>query len=197
MSFLAFREWALANGYADNLTIDRIDNNGNYCPENCRWVTYAENARNKSNNVVNKQNVIEIKNLINMGYTNKEIADKFNVDKGCISNIKNNKTWVDVDPTIEKVHIASIEYFRTYAFNNGIKQSDYAKRGQVWINNYMLSNGFKMETLFVDNRVSNKRRCIKENAIDIVNSSSKIIYNLRITADKKSMYFDLFYKPLL
>jgi hypothetical protein len=53
-----------------------------------------------------------------------------------------------------------------------------------------------METLFTDSRVSNKRRYIKENAIDIVNSSSKIIYNLRITTDKKAMYFDLFYKPL-
>ena len=49
-SFEAFRDWALSNGYADNLTIDRIDVNGNYCPENCRWVTHAEQQRNKTNN---------------------------------------------------------------------------------------------------------------------------------------------------
>lgn len=45
--FPAFQAWALSNGYADNLTIDRIDVDGNYCPGNCRWITVAENNKNK------------------------------------------------------------------------------------------------------------------------------------------------------
>lgn len=49
--FINFKEWAYNNGYAENLTIDRINNDGNYEPSNCRWVDNLVQQNNKRNNV--------------------------------------------------------------------------------------------------------------------------------------------------
>lgn len=48
--FQSFYDWAMSNDYKEDLTIDRIDVNGNYEPSNCRWITNKEQQRNRTNN---------------------------------------------------------------------------------------------------------------------------------------------------
>lgn len=50
-NFEAFYKWALDNGYSEGLTIDRINNDGNYEPSNCKWSTLQEQSNNKSTNI--------------------------------------------------------------------------------------------------------------------------------------------------
>ena len=56
--FKNFMEWAVKNGYKEGLTIDRINNEGNYSPENCRWTDVKTQARNRRTNLMLKYNGI-------------------------------------------------------------------------------------------------------------------------------------------
>ena len=71
--WLAFEKWALENGYKDNLTIDRIDVNKGYSPENCRWVTNKVQCNNRrSNHLITykgkTQNLQEWCKILNLDY---------------------------------------------------------------------------------------------------------------------------------
>lgn len=94
--FSIFYEWA-KDKRRKGLQIDRIDNNGNYTPENCRFVTRTENIRNSSATKLNVVEVKKIKVLLKEGeLTQREIGKLFNVSEGIIQRIKSRKTWADV-----------------------------------------------------------------------------------------------------
>lgn len=71
-----FISWAENNGYKDTLTIDRINNDGNYSPKNCRWITLAENGKNKSNS----KNFIINGTQMNLS----DIAKKYKISYGVL-----------------------------------------------------------------------------------------------------------------
>lgn len=71
--FMTFYNWSMANGYQDNLTIDRIDNNKGYMPDNCRWVTFEQQCNNRRTNIVfeyngEKHNLMQWCKLLNLDY---------------------------------------------------------------------------------------------------------------------------------
>lgn len=55
--FINFYDWAMANGYEEDLTIDRIDHEGNYEPSNCRWITNVEQQKNKRERKVKDETI--------------------------------------------------------------------------------------------------------------------------------------------
>lgn len=68
-----FKKWALSHGYREGLSIDRIDVNGPYCPENCRWITLEEQNWNMQQTI-----------HVSMGgkqYTIKELSQKYGIDE--------------------------------------------------------------------------------------------------------------------
>lgn len=94
--FAVFREWALTNGYADDLSIDRIDFNGNYSPDNCRWVTMKEQQNNKRSN-----RLVEYRGKT---YTLTQLAEKSGLNKTTLKE-RLNMGWCVEDAVNRPVRL--------------------------------------------------------------------------------------------
>ena len=93
--FGAFYDWAINNGYEEWLTLDRTNNDGNYKPSNCRFVTQAVNNQNKGTAKLDWQKVGEIrdKKLHLVGVKTKTLAESYGVCVSMINKILSNKAW--------------------------------------------------------------------------------------------------------
>ncbi len=85
LDFNVFREWAYTKGYRDDLTIERIDVNKDYCPENCTWISKAQQAWNKTSTV----KVLYKDRLL----TIQELAQETGVDKNLLRSRIRQQKW--------------------------------------------------------------------------------------------------------
>lgn len=83
-SFEAFAEWAYSNGYREWLTIERIDVNGGYSPENCKFITMKEQARNKRNVLLTVNGITKTKG---------EWCAEYNINLSTLSSRLNKLNW--------------------------------------------------------------------------------------------------------
>ena len=93
--YLVFKKWALDNGYKEGLFIDRIDNNGNYLPNNCRFVSQKDSNRNKSNIKLSmrKANMLRIF-YFDGDFKKSQLARMFKVSYNTVDKIIKNRVWV-------------------------------------------------------------------------------------------------------
>ena len=101
--FSLFREWSLSNGYNDILSIDRIDNDLGYNPNNCRWATIEIQSTNKRNSIFSLKDIQNIKKLKENGFSFSEVCKMYpHIQSKRISNHFFNKKD-DVSKEIEKI----------------------------------------------------------------------------------------------
>jgi len=95
-SFENFSKWALSNGYDESMTIERIDVNGDYCPENCKWIPLSEQARNRRSNILYEYN----------GETHclTEWCERYNKDYYLVRNRIKKDKWSFERAMFEPVH---------------------------------------------------------------------------------------------
>ena len=84
----------IANGYKKGLTIERINNDGNYEPNNCKWVTKQEQNQNQRTTKITPHLASAIR--LSKG-SNVELAAKYGVDASTISRVRNGRTWSNID----------------------------------------------------------------------------------------------------
>ena len=91
--YKVFHEWALLSGYSDSLTIERVDNDSGYSPENCKWVSKSEQVRNRRANKLTLVDAVKIRLAVDLGESRKSIAKRLGISTSHVNNIISHHRW--------------------------------------------------------------------------------------------------------
>lgn len=94
LSIKNFMKWAIDSGWKDGLSIDRIDNNGDYIPSNCRFISISENSRKKRTTKISFEDAKIIRERIELGENPYKLAEEYGVVHGTIWFIQHKFTHV-------------------------------------------------------------------------------------------------------
>lgn len=92
-SFTNFYNWAMRKGYRPGLSIERIDNDDNYDPGNCKWATSEEQNQNTSRTKITPR-LVELIRADDR--SNVQIAEEYGVDASTVSRVRGGKTWKNI-----------------------------------------------------------------------------------------------------
>lgn len=159
-NFENFYKWSILNGYDDTLTIDRINSNKDYCPENCRWTTFEVQANNTSRNHIIEYNGEK--------YTMAEFSKIFDFPYSTLkARIKLGMSIEDIlSKPIRRAEYEGCEENR-YITINGIKllPSQWCKKLELgeftinkWLRKYTTESVIKLMKAIIDDPISNHIR---------------------------------------
>lgn len=102
--YQSFKSWALENGYARGLQVDRIDNDGPYSPENCQFVTHMENSQKRRTSKLTYADTDRIIEMSKSGMSQTDIANQFGISQSMVSQTVNKQKWKAVEDPNEEYH---------------------------------------------------------------------------------------------